>query len=515
MTSRPGDGTGSLEKAIDVLEEIGRQPGGITHSDLAQRLAMPRTTVYRLLATLVARGLARHDPSRRVYNLGVRYVELARQAFDMPDLVAAASQELRDLRDLTGETSYIGTLEGMAVVSLERYDGAHSHRKPIHATSQGKAWLAALSPAQRDELVSSLTLTPLTPLTLTDRRRLHAELRVIQTRGWAIDNEENVPGVRCVGAAVVDPHGVVRGAISVAGPAYRLPLSRIELLGPEIAEAARRIGARLEGASPQNEAMEAGALPTSPSLFGAFPQWSASRGQLLWADALAPALRMLEDGVDRPLVRLDRPVTGLFLRGDSACAVHEDGATEITPDGQTRPLSAWQPMPIQAVAPEPNGQAWVALAAPGGSVIGQVGADGGFRRRWGLDEPVECLQWSPDGRLLFAAAPESGSIFVLKPGADQIRRLASLPRGSGRISGLAVDAQGGVWTALRDGWSVVRLREDGSFDRSIPLPVPYPTGVAVGGRDGSELFVTSARQPVALDTLKAAPLSGRLFRVKL
>lgn len=523
MALRAGDGTGSLEKAIDVLEEIGRQPGGISHNELAERLAMPRTTVYRLLATLVTRGLARHDPSRRIYNLGVRYVELARQTYAMPDLVAAAAQELRDLRDLTGETSYIGTLEGTAVVSLERFDGAHSHRsnaglghrKPVYATSQGKALLAALDVETREALIAKLHLVPLTEHTLTDRRRLNAQLRATRERGWAIDNEENVLGVRCVGAAVRDPYGTVRGAISVAGPAYRLPLARIELLGPELAEAARRIGARLERTEPSGQGADVGVTLAAPSLYGAFPTWYPETRTLVWADALAPALRMMTAGTDRPIVRLDHPVTGLFLREGRACLVHDDGATEVDMNGATRPLPNWRDMEIQAITLHPGGEAWAALATPSGSVLGRISTDGGFRREWSIDEPVQAICWSTDGRHLHAAAPASGSIFLLRPGSERVQRLATVPRGGGLLGGLAVDTQGGLWMAMRDGWSVMRLRDDGSFDRSIPLPVPYPTGVTIGGEAMDRLYVTTARQPVAPDALKSAPLSGRLFEIRL
>ena len=82
MTSSTGEGTGSLEKALDVLDAIGEAPEGLGQSDLAERLGLPRTTVYRLLATLVARGMVRRDPLRKVYRLGFRCFEMARQAAD-------------------------------------------------------------------------------------------------------------------------------------------------------------------------------------------------------------------------------------------------------------------------------------------------------------------------------------------------------------------------------------------------------------------------------------------------
>ena len=68
-----------------------------------------------------------------------------------------------------------------------------------------------------------------------------------------------------------------------------------------------------------------------------------------------------------------------------------------------------------------------------------------------------------------------------------------MPKGSGRLGGLAVDQRGGVWSALRGGWSVARFEADGSLDRVVALPVPCPTAVGFGGAGGDSLFVTSAR----------------------
>ena len=192
MLAKVSEGTASLDKALDVLDAVGNSPAGLSQAGLAARLALPRTTLYRLLGTLVARGLLRRDPLRRVYCLGFRCVEYARSAYAMPDLVAAAGTELRALRDMTGETTYLATLDGLEVVSHERVDGAHSlrshaalgQRKPLHCTSQGKAILAALPPEQHDAIVKDITLTALTPRTLTDRRRLQAAMCPRARANW-------------------------------------------------------------------------------------------------------------------------------------------------------------------------------------------------------------------------------------------------------------------------------------------------------------------------------------------
>jgi len=156
---KTGEGTAALEKALDVLQAIGASASGISQAQLAEQVPLPRTTLYRIIATLVDRGMIRRDPTRKVYRLGFNYLEMVRNAYLEPDLVSAASEELRALRDLTGETSYLAVLDGNQVLSLERCDGAHTQRsaaslgqgKPIYCTGQGKAILSALSSAARDE----------------------------------------------------------------------------------------------------------------------------------------------------------------------------------------------------------------------------------------------------------------------------------------------------------------------------------------------------------------------------
>ncbi len=532
MKANTGDGTASLEKAMDVLDAIGAAPQGLSQTELSARLAVPRTTLYRLLATLVARGMIRRDPLRRVYCLGFKCFELARKAHANPDLVAAASQELRALRDLTGETSYLAVLDGLEVLSLERCDGAHSQRsqsvlgqrKPLHCTSQGKAILSALDDAARDALVREIPLTALTPRSITDRRRLQAEIRITAARGWSVDDEEIVLGVRCVGAPVVDAAGKVRGAISVAGPAFRMTIARVEGLGPEVAEAARRVGAQL-GATPAQAVPSEAAPVAGPWAFsGAFPRWSAQRQCLYWADALAPAVRVLDAAGDRELVTLDAPLSGLALWQDGLMAASADGwwlidrLAEAAP--RVGPLQPWPDERPVALCNDPTGGLWGCVPDAGGEAgprwrVGHFTPGGKIDVAWRTNEPLDALAWDAGGEWLYGVASTSGTILMMGAGQSALRRLATVPKGSGRLSGVGVDAQGGVWTALQDGWSVVRFSPDGTLDRVIGLPVPAPTDIALGGPGGARLYITSARHSVSIESLGNAPLSGRLFAANL
>nr|WP_315591569.1 IclR family transcriptional regulator C-terminal domain-containing protein [uncultured Cupriavidus sp.] len=531
MSANPGDGTGAIEKAIDVLEAVGAAPDGLSQTELTEQLALPRTTIYRLLATLVARGMLRRDPARKVYRLGFRCFEMARQAYTMPDLVAAAANEMRGLRDLTGETCYLATLDGLEVISLERCDGAHSERsaaslgqrKPLHCTSQGKAILSAMNSAARDSIVRELTLKALTPLTITDRRRLNAELNITAARGYAIDDEEIVLGVRCVGAPIVDSQGAVRGAISVAGPAYRLTRERLELLGPELAEAARRVGAEIGALKPVAPGGAVQVVQGPWAFQGAFPFWDAGASRLLWADVLAPAVRCLDVAPDgamqsRVLARLESPIRAMLPTADGVLAIHDNGVAIVGTDGGVRPAEDWPASApsVMALCIDADGTPWMAVPTQaGGCQVGAWRSGEAWQPQWTIAERVQALRWSADGAHLYATTPESGSILILDPDSRTVRRLATVPKGAGRPHGLAIDDGGGIWTALCDGWSVMRFLPDGTLDRVVGMPVPCPSDVCVGGLQRDRLFITSSRQQVPLDVLGKAALSGCLFELHL
>lgn len=515
------EGTGALEKAMDVLEAVGSSAIGVSQAELSEQLGLPRTTLYRIIASLIERGMIRRDPVRKVYRLGFRYLELVRNAYLMPDLVAAASFELRALRDLTGETSYLAVLDGDQVMSLERCDGAHSRRsaaalgqsKPIYCTGQGKAILSAMDESDRDDILKGVTLTPLTHLTIVDRRRLSAELRITRARGYAIDNEEIVLGVRCVAAPIRDNAGKVRGALSVAGPAYRLTLERLELLGPELADAARRVGAQISESSVKIIDSELELVEGPWSFNGAFPRWCERRQALFWADTLSPAIRVIDSSGDRVFARFDAPIQAVELHQNGLLVAHANGWSILDEQGREQQLANWPGKPLVALATHPDGGLWACLKTSNGCALGELDAQGELQSLWHFQETIGTFCWDADGRTMYALGPETGTLFVMQNGSAAVRRLASLPKGSGRLSGLALDNDGGVWTTLCDGWSLVRFAPDGTLDRMIGLPVPGPTDLAFAGANKDSLYITSSRHDLTMETLGNAPASGHLLRI--
>jgi IclR family transcriptional regulator, acetate operon repressor len=162
-----------------------------------------------------------------------------------------------------------------------------------------------------------------------------------------------------------------------------------------------------------------------------------------------------------------------------------------------------------AVTAAPDGTLWACTRDGERWRVADCGSDAG----WTLSEAVTDMAWDASGHQLALAAADSGSLFIATRHHAALRRLATLPKGSGRLAGLAADANGGWWSALRGGWSVVRFDSDGSVARVVALPVPRPSGVAIGGPQRDTLYVSSAREAVTREALEAAPLSGRLLVV--
>ncbi|SAK56313.1 IclR family transcriptional regulator [Caballeronia hypogeia] len=521
-----GEGTASLDKALTVLDLIGSASSGISNAALLEQAGLPKTTLYRILATLVERRLIRRDAVNRVYRLGFRYIELVRNAYLMPDLVGAASSELRALRDLTGETAYLAILDGRSVLSLDRCDGAHSYRssaslgqsKPLHCTGQGKAIMSRLPREERDALLKTITLDPLTPRTITDRRGLQIEIGITAARGYAIDDEEIVLGVRCVAAPIVDPLGRVRGALSVAGPAYRLTMARLELLGPELADAARRVGAQLTATQVARDSDEVAPVSDGWAFHGAFPNWSQETGCLYWADTLAPAIHCFDGEKDRIVATLDAPVTAMQDSAEGLIVAQGDRHGRYTPREGWHALragTAWDDVAIAPLCMDHNRDVWAAQMREQQTLVGTITEQGRFETRWTFHEPITAMTWDASGEVAFAIAPDSGTIFTMTAQSSSVRRFASMPKGAGRLCGLAFDDEGGLWTALQEGWSVVRFSAEGNLDRIVSLPVAAPTGIAFARlKNEPALYITTDRHLQPIESLGTAPWSGYLLKVK-
>lgn len=241
----------SVRRALRALELISEHSElGVT--ELGRKLDVHKATASRLIATLAERGFVERDPISEKYRLGFGLISLAGAAVGGNDLVRAARPILDDLAERTHETVNLGVLSGESVVYIDQVTGTRSivsvswvgQRTPLHCTSNGKVLLAYATDAERERMLS-MPLTRLTPRTITDLRKLRAQLAEVRARGYAQTLEELEEGLNAVAAPVRGMSGDVIAALSVSGPAFRMRAVDLPRFGKLTAEAALAVSRRL------------------------------------------------------------------------------------------------------------------------------------------------------------------------------------------------------------------------------------------------------------------------------
>lgn len=241
----------SVDRALFLLETIAEAGGEATLTDLSVRTGLNISTCHHLLATLIQRGFAAKVPGRRLYALGARILYLGHACLQV-DLPRRAQPYLEAINAATGETVHIAALQGDQVVTVARREARHAVRVDSgrigkidapHATSLGKAIMAWLPEDEMQRMVAH-GMKRFTDKTITDFPALIEDLRHVRRNGYAIDREEFLPGVICVGAAIRDQAGTVIGAISASTPSMRASDEHIARMRDEIVAATRALSAQ-------------------------------------------------------------------------------------------------------------------------------------------------------------------------------------------------------------------------------------------------------------------------------
>jgi DNA-binding IclR family transcriptional regulator len=237
----------SIDRAVELLEAVAAAPEPETGPALADACGLNRSTAWRILATLEHHGLVERDPETNRYRLGFAVLRLAAAAGHEP-LVRLAHPLLRRLADATGETVNLAVARRLELVYADQVQARRvmapnwlGHTVPLHATSTGKAFLAALPEAELEQLGG---LERFTDTTITDLDTLRAELAGIRARGFAASHGELEPALWGVSAAALDPAGRPVAVLSVWGAESRVR-GRLDELGAAAAGAARELEALL------------------------------------------------------------------------------------------------------------------------------------------------------------------------------------------------------------------------------------------------------------------------------
>jgi DNA-binding IclR family transcriptional regulator len=243
----------SIEKAIDVLFCFDLQRPHLRLVDISQRLGLHKSTAHRLLSLLKKKGLVVVDPTTQLYSLGPALVELAWIVLRQQDLRSLCRPYLEQLRQATNETVSLNIRMGNRRVCIEelpsdqevKYSQAMGLTAPLHVGAPGKALMAFLAADERERVLATLTLEPLTPETITDLDALRAELDRTRVRGYAVSIGERSPWAAAVAAPIRDRSGQTIVAVSVLGPSHRLTAKVLKELGGQVIKVARELSAAL------------------------------------------------------------------------------------------------------------------------------------------------------------------------------------------------------------------------------------------------------------------------------
>jgi len=244
----------SIHNALNLLEEFKGDKDELGVTELSKRLDLHKNRVFRILATLEAKGYIEQNKATENYRLGVKSLELGQTFIKQLGLVRQAKPFLREIVEKCNEMAYVGTIRQNSVIYLDveeaiqmvKVDNRVGWRLPIHCTAIGKVQVAYSSEEELEKLGILDHMESFTANTIVDRGEFLKHLKAVAKQGYALDNEEYNLGVRCVGVPLRDYTGRVVAGISVSGPSFRMTDEVLkEEIIPVVREGGEKISKRL------------------------------------------------------------------------------------------------------------------------------------------------------------------------------------------------------------------------------------------------------------------------------
>ncbi|HMD86215.1 MAG TPA: IclR family transcriptional regulator [Terriglobia bacterium] len=219
------------QRLFSVLEALSQQrKSGVPLDELTQITGLAKTTVHRLLYSMVKLGYVDQDPVSSLYMLSGKFFELGTNALPYQRLTVLAKPLMQSLLLTFGESVNLAVPRGGVAIYILVQESPKAHRVAaqvgnysyLHCTAVGKAIAAHISPNELEEALVCHGMPAMTPATITTRSRLQEELERVRSEGIAVDNEENIQGIICVGGPIFASDGKPIAALSISGPAIRM-----------------------------------------------------------------------------------------------------------------------------------------------------------------------------------------------------------------------------------------------------------------------------------------------------
>ncbi len=255
----------AVERALTMLEIVAHASDGLSNAEISRKLNIPKSSASYILRTLENQGYLARDAESGKYRVGLKILSLSRGALGGLDVRGVALPIMRRLTHQTGLTCHLAVLDGPDAVYIEkvepegfiRMDTWVGRRMRVHATSVGKAIVAHIPQEQLEEIVHKNGMEKRTPKTITTMPRLLKDLEKVRAQGYAVDDEENNLGARCVGAPIFDEHGSVLASLGLSGTTQQVSAQTMPRILEALKDAARHISMGMGYRAPQRRVSSA------------------------------------------------------------------------------------------------------------------------------------------------------------------------------------------------------------------------------------------------------------------
>ena len=239
----------SLVRAFGLLDTLAKSDDGLTLTEIASVVKLPRSTAHRLLTTMDALRYVEFDNRTNRWMIGVQAITLGSAFVHVRDIGRLGRPIMRSLMIDSNEVVNIGVSDQTSVryvgqvrpLGVQRDAADKGTTLPMHTTASGKVLLAHWADDQLSSFLRKQTLVRRTSSSIVEEHELVRELAEIRARGYAVDDQENSMGRRCVAVPVFNCHRQVRASLSITGGIARMPDSRLAALGHSLAGAAARM----------------------------------------------------------------------------------------------------------------------------------------------------------------------------------------------------------------------------------------------------------------------------------
>ncbi len=242
-----------IDRALDVLELLATEKGGLGVTEIGHRLGLHKSTVHRILSAMAERGYIEKASGSGMYKIGLKLVELSSVHLSNVELKTEARPYLWELTSKMNLTSHLAILDGVDAIYIEKVDVVSNirlysqigRRIPVYCSALGKSLLSGLPDGELGDTVARCNFVKFTEKTLTDKNELISQVRKVRLKGWSMDDEEHDEGIRCIAAPVFDYRGKVIAALSISGPAAVVAADKDGETAEFVKDAALKISGRM------------------------------------------------------------------------------------------------------------------------------------------------------------------------------------------------------------------------------------------------------------------------------